>query len=224
MALRGTAFVAIWHGVQAGAEADYLNWHTHEHMPERLGVPGFLQGRRYVDWSLQLHPSFTLYEGAHIETFRSPGYLARLNDPTPWSNDVQPKMTSFLRGGCETLLSFGKGVGGAITTIRLMAPENGKAFEKKLSALAVEFSSATGVTSVHVARHVSQATGGETAETRMRPSVSGDAFSHVVLIEGIAPRLLGKAHKNIEQSLRSIEAGNVFIASYPLDFALRAPE
>jgi len=31
------------------------------------------------------HPLFILYEAAHIEVFRSPGLVARLNDPTEWS-------------------------------------------------------------------------------------------------------------------------------------------
>ena len=47
MAMPGTGcFVAI-HDLMRGREADYENWHTHEHMIERLAIPGFLRGLRY---------------------------------------------------------------------------------------------------------------------------------------------------------------------------------
>ena len=47
-------------------------------MPERLGVPGFLRGRRYMRTKAEDHAMFILYEAAHIDTFR-------LEDPTEWS-------------------------------------------------------------------------------------------------------------------------------------------
>ena len=49
MALKGRAFMAVWHDIASTREAEYNTWHTRQHMPERLGVPGFLVGRRYVD-------------------------------------------------------------------------------------------------------------------------------------------------------------------------------
>ena len=224
MALHGRAFVAIWHGIQTGGEDEYRAWHTQEHMPERLGVPGFLQGRRYVDWSLQPHPTFTLYEGAHIETFRSPGYLARLNDPTEWSNRVQPTMTNFLRGGCETLFSFGNGIGGAIATIRLSAPAGGgESFEGRLAGETLALRGNPAVTSIHIGLHAEAVTGAETEESKMRPSVFGGGFSHVVLIEGTSVAALTKISGALTGMLEAIGARNLWAASYPLDFALRTP-
>ena len=49
MPLPGQGFLAIWDDVVAAGEAEWLRWHTREHMPERIGVPGFLGGRRYLD-------------------------------------------------------------------------------------------------------------------------------------------------------------------------------
>ena len=89
-------------------------------MPERLGIPGFLRGRRYTH-ALDSRQVFQLYEGAHIETFRSPGYLARLNAPTVWSSRVQPGLVDFTRGACQTLISLGEGVGGSLLTARFGA-------------------------------------------------------------------------------------------------------
>ena len=48
MSFLGKAILAFWADVDASGEADYNDWHTREHMPERCGVPGFLRGRRYV--------------------------------------------------------------------------------------------------------------------------------------------------------------------------------
>ena len=60
MALPGHGFLAIWNDVAPVAEPEWLNWHTVEHIPERVGVTGFLGGRRYVDPALGHHRYFTL--------------------------------------------------------------------------------------------------------------------------------------------------------------------
>jgi hypothetical protein len=48
MALLGLGAFVAWHGITDGREADYECWHSHEHMLERVGISGFLRGRRYV--------------------------------------------------------------------------------------------------------------------------------------------------------------------------------
>jgi hypothetical protein len=224
MPLLGQALVGIWHGIQSGGEDEYLAWHTYEHMPERLGIPGFLRGRRFSNWSLDLHPTFTLYEGAHIETFRSPGYLARLNSPTEWSNSVQPTMTNFLRGGCEIVLTVGQGVGGAVTTARLSAPDGDRdRFEGELAAAALRLRALRGVTSVHLARHEAVVTGDETEETRMRPSVHRGSFTHLLLIEGLSPILLDRTSGDLHEILNGVGAQGVWTGTYALDFELLSP-
>ena len=119
MPLHARAFLGIWHNLKPGFEREFDRWHTIEHMPERVGVPGFRVARRYMNWTLASHVCFTMYEGAHTETFRSPGYLARLNEPTPWTCKVGAAQTDFLRGAFEVRLSLGAGLGGALGTFRL---------------------------------------------------------------------------------------------------------
>ena len=51
---------AFWADVEASGEADYNDWHTREHMPERCGVPGFLRGRR---WPRQRRVRPDLFQG-----------------------------------------------------------------------------------------------------------------------------------------------------------------
>ena len=50
MALRGKAFIILWHDIAREGERDYHQWHTHQHMPERIGHRGFLRSRRGVNW------------------------------------------------------------------------------------------------------------------------------------------------------------------------------
>lgn len=119
MPLRGRAFLSLWSGLSPGYKREFDSYHTTEHMPERLGVPGFLRGRRYVPAGESDPSLFILYEGEHLDTFRSPGLLARLNDPTEWSRRMQPALVNFVRGSCRTLISLGEGVGGAIAAIRV---------------------------------------------------------------------------------------------------------
>src|SRR5262245_10182196 len=126
MPLRGRAFLSMWSGVLQGYERELDRWHTIEHMPERLGVPGFLRGRRYMGSASSDHPVFILYEAAHIETLRSPGLLARLNDPTDWSKQVQPGLVNFIRSPCQSLISLGDEVGGALLTIRASGGVGGR--------------------------------------------------------------------------------------------------
>ena len=67
---KSTACLAIWHNVNPSREAEWLRWHTGEHMPERLAIPGILAGRRY--WSSRASEQcFTIYESDLIETFCS---------------------------------------------------------------------------------------------------------------------------------------------------------
>ena len=43
MALLGTGVLAIWNGIAASAEDEFVDWHVREHIPERVGLPGFLR-------------------------------------------------------------------------------------------------------------------------------------------------------------------------------------
>ncbi len=86
-------------------------------MPERLGIPGFLRGRRYV--ALAGTPEyFTLYETVSRFTVTGAEYLARLNAPTPWTVATVKHFRNVSRSLCEVAASFGDGQGGLVATLR----------------------------------------------------------------------------------------------------------
>ena len=224
MPLRGRAFLTLWSGVSEGYQRELDRWHTIEHMPERLGVPGFLRGRRYMRTAPD-HPLFILYEAAHIETFRSPGLLARLNDPTEWSKKVQPGLVSFIRSPCHTLISLGDGVGGAVATIRVSGNAGDEAeVGLSLASAAPAIARLHGVTAVHVGQHQAEVGSAETVETRLRPATAAPRFGFVVLVEGIGGPELDDAMPEVigiaaNASSGSCEAG-VYRLAYLLDAAV----
>lgn len=123
MSLRASACLAIWNDVDPAREAEYNLWHTSEHVPERCGVPGILEGRRYVAPGADHHRYFTLYDLRDLDVLTSPPYRDLLQAPTPWSAAMRPAFRNFLREPCGILASDGIGVGGAAATFRFeLAP------------------------------------------------------------------------------------------------------
>ena len=113
MPLLGQGVLAIWHTITPEGEPEYWRWHDREHIPERVGVPGFLRGRRYRSLERSLD-YLDLYEVEDAETLRSAPYLARLNDPTPWTRRMVPHFLNTLRIGYRVAASAGRGQGGVL--------------------------------------------------------------------------------------------------------------
>ncbi len=168
MPLLGRGVLAIWHTITPEGEAEYWRWHDREHIPERVGVPGFLRGRRYRSLARSLD-YLDLYEVEDVETLRSAPYLARLNDPTPWTRRVVPHFINTLRVGYRVATSAGRGQGGVLLTLQLEAA--GGAADRP-TALAgpglAALQDVTGVVSVHVLAATPEVTSIATEEKRLR--------------------------------------------------------
>lgn len=204
MPLRGTAFMIVWHDIKTEAEPDYHLWHTREHMPERLAVPGFLRGRRGVDWNRDRHRYLTLYEGESIATFGAPEYLQRLNNPTPWTLRTQPTFYNFIRCACSTAASVGRGVGGAIATFRVPLDKiDAAAFQAMASSVAGELLDLKGVNAVHFGTARPEVTGARTRETELRGMTRDDVFDAVVLVDGVGRRELEARMPELTARLRA---------------------
>ena len=89
MSLLGKAAVAMWWSVSPERRSEFGDWHSHEHFPERMSIPGFRRGSRWTS-TLDAEGFFVLYELEKYETLTSTGYLDRLNAPTPWSTKMMP--------------------------------------------------------------------------------------------------------------------------------------
>lgn len=93
--MSASAVLAIWADCKPGFESLFEQWYQHEHLPERLAVPGFRRGRRYE--AVDDAPRFlTCYHAESTATFRSPAYLARLDDPTPLTRKIMSEAVANL--------------------------------------------------------------------------------------------------------------------------------
>lgn len=223
MPLKGDAFMIVWHDIRADAEPDYHLWHTREHMPERLAVPGFLRGRRGVDWARDRHRYLTLYEGESLATFASPDYLARLNNPTEWTLRTQPTFRNFIRSACDVAASVGRGVGGAMTTLRI--PFDGKdesRFRAMAGQIADELLDLEGVCAVHVGVARPDITGAKTRETELRGMTRDGVFDAVILVDGIGRREMTGLDQHITDRLlsRGLTIDPAEVAIYDMAFCL----
>jgi hypothetical protein len=184
MSLAGRAAVAIWHDIAPGGRAEFYAWHGREHMPERVGIPGFLRGRRYV--AVEGEPEyFNLYEVDSHATLTGPGYLARLNAPTPWTAATVRHFRHVARSLCTVAASVGDGEGGLIATFRYdvggdrAASHRARLVDQTLRAVA----DAAGVAGAHLLIADEAASAVETAEKRVRAEKSLIP-RWIVLVEG----------------------------------------
>ena len=125
MALLGNGAMVFWHDLAPGTDQDYCDWHAHEHIAERVGIPGFLRGRRCS--ALSGPPAyFIMYEVDDLAVLTSEAYLACLNDPSEWTNRTLGHFRNSNRTLCRRDLSFGLGVGRRIATLQF-SPRVGQA-------------------------------------------------------------------------------------------------
>jgi len=114
---KGGAVVAIWNDILPDSREDFFEWHNREHIPERVSIPGFLRGRRYV--GIDAQPEFfTLYDTKGMSVVTSPAYLEKLQNPTPWTARAVKSFTALSRSLCSVESSFGSGSGGLMMTVR----------------------------------------------------------------------------------------------------------
>lgn len=130
MPLLGSAAMLLGFDIAAEAIDEHDDWHTHEHLQERLAIPGFLRATRWV--ALKGTPRYAvLYEVERLETLTSAAYLDRLDHPTPWTAKMMPHYRGMTRGLCTVAASAGAGLGPFGLLVRL-APAAGA--EAKLEA------------------------------------------------------------------------------------------
>lgn len=152
MALLGKAAVAMWWNMAAAQRDEFEDWHSHEHFPERMGIPGFLRGSRWASADGG-EGFFVMYELRDYETLTSDGYRARLDAPTPWSTKMMPHHRDMVRSQCRVLDSAGGGIGAFALTLRLSPREGGDAdLRRHLGDVAATFTQAPGGVACHLLR------------------------------------------------------------------------
>ena len=223
MPLAGSAVLAIWNDIAPGGDAEFDHWHTSEHIPERVSVPGFLRGRRYN--VVAGNPTyFTLYETDSVAVLQSPAYLARLDAPTPWTSKCIRLFRNNRRTACRTTVSLGVGMGGVLATLEL-GPLAGRddVLRAWLSSTALPAAAArAGIVGAHLCEADVEMTIVRTAEKKLTDKP--DTLARwVVMVEGLDPELVEGAVRALldtEHLTRHGAAPDVSLALYRLVYAL----
>lgn len=149
MSLAGEAIVTIWHDIADAGRDEFYWWHIHEHMPERVGIPGFLRGRRYIaeDGSPEF---FTLYEAKAVDVLASQGYFDRLNNPTPWTLRTVKHIQNVARSIQHVHFSAGPGMGGYLLTMQFEVDDPDGFVETICSNVLSQITAVKGIAGVHM--------------------------------------------------------------------------
>jgi hypothetical protein len=138
-------------------------------MPERVGIPGFRRGRRYIAADPATRPEFfTLYELDTMQVAQGSDYANRLNDPTPATRQVTSRFQNTYRALSRVLVSHGPGGGGILLTIRFGCDEQ---HLPGLRALVRAAGQAPRVTGAHLCRGDAAASAVRTAEYQGRTDI-----------------------------------------------------
>jgi hypothetical protein len=209
--------------IDAEAVAEHDDWHTHEHLPERLAIPGFLRGTRWV--ALEGRPAYlVLYEVERLETLASAAYRERLDHPTPWTTRMMAHYRGMTRGLCTVAASQGPGLGGFALLVRLRpAPGREAALGAWLTGeLVPGLPARRGLGSVHWLR--SALAPEMTTEQRIRGADAGVDWA--LLVTGYEPRAvaaLAQAELGVA-ALQARGAADVTCATYQAAYTLTARE
>ena len=205
MALLGSAAMVLSFDIDPAAAEEHDDWHTREHLPERLSIPGFVRGSRWA--ALQGGPRYlVLYEVADIGVLRSAAYLERLNNPTPWTQKMMRSYRDMRRGFCRVEESLGRGLGCATLLVRFApAPGGEPTLRGWLTRRALpNLARSTGFAAAHLLR--AAATPAMTAEQEIRGRDRG--------LDWV---LLAMSHR--EEAMAKLDAGE-FVENGALDAPL----
>ena len=219
MPFLGKAAMLLSFDVAPEAIAEHDDWHTHEHLPERLSIPGFLRGTRWI--ATRGEPRYlVIYEVEEVATLGSAPYLERLNNPSAWTARMMPHYRGMRRGLCSVTGSLGLGVGRFSLLIRFKPPAHAaSAFRTWLLDEALpSLPERPGVGSVHLVEGV--ATAAMTTEQRIRGADAGIDWAVIVMgYEQEALEELGTAEiskRNLEDRGASAIQDGLYALHYSL--------
>ena len=210
--------------IEQEAIPEHDAWHTHEHLPERLAIPGFARGTRWVALQGGQPRYFVMYEVEQLATLTSRPYLERLNNPSPWTAKMMPHYRGMARGFCSVAGNFGSGMGHAGLLVRFTpAAENDSSLRKQLlQDILPRLPARPGIGSAHLFQGA--ATPPMTSEQRIRGADAGVDWALLVTgyaqdaLAGLMQGELGGAQ------LATHGVAGVLAGMYRMDYAIVAQE
>lgn len=106
MATQANGLLAVWTDIAPEAEREFNEWYNKEHIPQLLGVPGFLSGRRYQ--AVEGEPKYlALYELTDVSVLKNDAFRQVRESPTEWSKKIIPLFRNTAIGMYQQLFSYG---------------------------------------------------------------------------------------------------------------------
>lgn len=223
MSLAGLGAVCIWHDLLPEAVDEFYQWHNREHMPERVGIPGFRRGRRFI--AVAGAPTyFNLYEADNAKVLGGRDYLERLNSPTAWTRRVVASFRAVSRSICRVAYSEGVGEGGFMLTQRfdVDAAEAERTSDALRRRLLPPLADRKGIAGVHLCLADEAISRIETAEKKARSEATAIP-GWIVLIEGTSEIDVRGAGELLTAGLRAlpgVPAPAIDTSIYQLQHAL----
>lgn len=227
MPMPGQGCFVGWYDLPPGRGADHDHWHTHEHMIERVAIPGFLRGARYraLDGGRR---TCVIYQTERVETLSAPAYLERLNNPTPWTARSVGLIVGMNRTLASVASSHGVGVGGYLLTVQL-SPQTGRADDLRgwLADVALpEFAARAGLNGGHLLIADAAASALPTEEKMLR-GAPDEVADWVLLAEGYDQGAVEQVQAELCGAGGLADHGanpDMALGLYSLDFALAEAE
>ena len=136
--------LAIFNNVAPGREAEFEEWFQHEHLAERLAVPGFLLGRRHEAVSGEPR-YFNFYVTQSAQVLKSDAYLARLDQPTPMTRTIMSAVfKDMIRTVCHRVVRRGAMRGAGVVALRFGARPDEAALKARIETLLLDRAVACG--------------------------------------------------------------------------------
>lgn len=196
--MAGPGFLAIWSDIERHDLPNYLAWLTREHTGERVTTEGFVTARVFRAERSDIERFFILYDLTSPHVLDGAAYLARLNNPTPWSRRMMPKLGNFIRGGGEIVACQGHGEGSHVLALLMsQIPAEATGLLPRLAAL-------DGVVAARIGATDIARTAVRTAEKDMRRQDA--SFGGVLLVEALSEEALDAASRVVKTAMPSAPA------------------
>jgi hypothetical protein len=211
--LTGNGVLALWNGVEPSRAREYHVWHTREHVPERVSVPGILGARRYARLHGLLPEFLTLYALEDTSVLTSAPYQTLLNNPTDWSRSMRPSLRDFMRVCCRRVRSAGGGLGSTLIAATL---DNDA--DTQTEAMKAWVEKAVAYDAISAAHLLQRDPGVPDVPFAVGSAAPELPRAGVILLEGYGPELFPAAAGH----LASLKSGDVkdTMTAYQLAYAL----
>jgi hypothetical protein len=217
----GRGFMAIWSDISPSDFEFYHRWLLKEHFPERVGIPGFIAARVFRRQAGADFQFFIIYETEAPEVLASPAYVARLNSPTPMTQQVMPKLKNFVRGAGRVVQSSGVCGGGTAKVLRFEEPHALLGDEPARNVLFRKINEMDRVLAVRLFEVDAAATTIQTEEKKIRTSRE-EIYSQLLVIEAVDLEALKAVSDLLNAALFGRESRRPFDQSYQLIAELQA--